>query len=283
MNFLSETSLIRCGSSGRPVAESSLVTTLAKTRASSCFLGSHQALWIYDQTVADCQEKSQSYRNLPYFQHLGSDEVFEASELVAAPFISKTVLPLWALASMELLSNLMYCSFCIGVIGGSGSSASSKPPPDAVEDAEGQPALQSPCRAPDGLYTDRFEVFLYTRLDSEAWSVATNLEFARLVGSLWIYLHSVEKCLERKRRPHLWICDGTGDTDRIAPTCSIWMTWPWKVGTRRLPAALTILCNPATELALQCDILARFAQHRAAVQIKTIVIGLSRRDAGRPL
>jgi hypothetical protein len=25
-----------------------------------------------------CQEKSQSYRNLPYFQHLGSDEVFEA-------------------------------------------------------------------------------------------------------------------------------------------------------------------------------------------------------------
>ncbi|CAK9026032.1 unnamed protein product [Durusdinium trenchii] len=28
------------------------------------------------------QEKSQSYRNLPYFQHLGSDEVFEALDRV---------------------------------------------------------------------------------------------------------------------------------------------------------------------------------------------------------
>lgn len=37
---------------------------------------------LIDQMRKQRQEKSQSYRNLPYFQHLGSDEVFEALDRV---------------------------------------------------------------------------------------------------------------------------------------------------------------------------------------------------------
>lgn len=37
---------------------------------------------LIDQMRRQRQEKSQSYRNLPYFQHLGSDEVFEALDRV---------------------------------------------------------------------------------------------------------------------------------------------------------------------------------------------------------
>ena len=58
MNFLWETSLTKWGSNDR------------RDIAMGASIGLHMS--------SESQEKSQSYRNLPYFQHLGSDEVFEA-------------------------------------------------------------------------------------------------------------------------------------------------------------------------------------------------------------
>lgn len=100
-----------------------------------------------------CQEKSQSYRNLPYFQHLGSDEVFEAES---------SVLPSWKLQFRCKRLNFPW------PWKGVGSGTSRKSPPDATKDAEGH--VLDNC--------DRFQIILLLAKSADN----SNLNSMQLAG-----------------------------------------------------------------------------------------------------